>query len=387
VTDTSPLTPLSDDARMLLEAVRTLARERIAPRAAEVDHSAEFPWDAVELLRQNDVFALAFPEEYGGTGTGMLTHLQAVEELSWADASVGLLLAVQGLGGLPVLLEGSEEQRRRYVPRWASGEWIAAYALTEPGAGSDAGALTTRARRDGDGWVLDGVKRFITNAGVAHTYVVFARAEAGITAFMVEADDPGFAVGRIEPKMGIKGSTTGELLLDSCRLPGDRLIGEEGAGFRLAMRVLDRSRPGIAAQALGIGQAALDYAARYATERHAFGKPIADQQGIQFMLADMATAIEAARGLVHRVGAMLDAGADGPELTKLSAMCKLAASDAAMRVSTDAVQILGGYGYMQEYPVERMMRDAKITQIYEGTNQIQRVVIARELLRSLRSPR
>jgi alkylation response protein AidB-like acyl-CoA dehydrogenase len=232
--------------------------------------------------------------------------------------------------------------------------------------------------------VLDGVKRFITNAGVAHTYVVFARSEGGISAFMVEADDPGFAVGRIEPKMGIKGSTTGELLLDSCRLPGDRLIGEEGAGFRLAMRVLDRSRPGIAAQALGIGQAALDYAARYATERHAFGKPIADQQGIQFMLADMATALEAARGLVHRVGAMLDAGSDGPELTKLSAMCKLAASDAAMRVSTDAVQILGGYGYIQEFPVERMMRDAKITQIYEGTNQIQRVVIARELLRALR---
>jgi alkylation response protein AidB-like acyl-CoA dehydrogenase len=384
VTDTSPLTPLSDDGRMLVDAVRTLARERIAPRAAEVDHTAEFPWDAVELLRENDVFALAFPEEYGGTGTGMLTHLQAVEELSWADATVGLLLAVQGLGGLPVLLDGSEDQRQRYVPKWASGEWIAAYALTEPGAGSDAGALATQARRDGDGWVLDGVKRFITNAGVAHTYVVFARSQGGISAFMVEADDPGFAVGRIEPKMGIKGSTTGELLLDSCRLPGDRLIGQEGAGFRLAMRVLDRSRPGIAAQALGIGQAALDYAARYATERHAFGRPIADQQGIQFMLADMATALEAARGLVHRVGAMLDAGSDGPELTKLSAMCKLAASDAAMRVSTDAVQILGGYGYISEFPVERMMRDAKITQIYEGTNQIQRVVIARELLRSLR---
>jgi butyryl-CoA dehydrogenase len=384
VTDTSPLTPLSDDGRLLVEAVRTLARERIAPRAAEVDHTAEFPWDAVELLRENDVFALAFPEEYGGTGTGMLTHLQAVEELSWADATVGLLLAVQGLGGLPVLLDGTEEQHQRYVPKWASGEWIAAYALTEPGAGSDAGALATQARRDGDGWVLDGVKRFITNAGVAHTYVVFARSQGGISAFMVEADDPGFAVGRIEPKMGIKGSTTGELLLDSCRLPGDRLIGQEGAGFRLAMRVLDRSRPGIAAQALGIGQAALDYAARYATERHAFGRPIADQQGIQFMLADMATGLEAARGLVHRVGAMLDAGSDGPELTKLSAMCKLAASDAAMRVSTDAVQILGGYGYISEFPVERMMRDAKITQIYEGTNQIQRVVIARELLRSLR---
>jgi alkylation response protein AidB-like acyl-CoA dehydrogenase len=373
----------TDESRMLLEAVRTLARERVAPRAAEVDHSAEFPWDAVELLRENDVFALPFPEEYGGTGTGTLTFLQAVEELSWADATVGLVLAVQGLGGIPVLLAGTEDQRRRYVPRWASGEWIAAYALTEPGAGSDAGALSTQARREGDEWVLDGVKRFITNAGVAHTYVVFARAEAGICAFMVEADDPGFAVGRIEPKMGIKGSTTGELLLDSCRIPAGRLVGAEGKGFRLAMRVLDRSRPGIAAQALGIGQAALDYAARYATERVAFGKPIADQQGIQFMLADMATSLEAARGLVHRVGAMLDAGVDGPELTKFSAMCKLAASDAAMRVTTDAVQILGGYGYISEFPVERMMRDAKITQIYEGTNQIQRVVIARELLREL----
>ncbi len=373
----------SEEQELLVEAVRTLARERIAPRAAEVDRTAEFPWDAVELLRQNDVFALPFPAELGGTGTGFLTHLRAVEELSAADATVGLILSVQGLGGLPVMLAGTDEQRSEYVPRWASGEWIAAYALTEPGAGSDAQALTTRAVKDGSDWVLDGVKRFITNAGVATTYVVFARAEAGISAFMVHADDPGFQVGRIEPKMGIKGSTTGELLLDSCRIPGDRLIGDEGAGFRLAMRVLDRSRPGIAAQALGIAQAALDTSARYATERQAFGRPIADQQGIQFMLADMATAIEGARGLVYRVGAMLDAGVDGPELTRLSAMCKLAASDAAMSAATDAVQILGGYGYISEFPVERMMRDAKITQIYEGTNQIQRVVIAREILRGL----
>jgi alkylation response protein AidB-like acyl-CoA dehydrogenase len=374
---------VTDDRELLVEAVRALARERIAPRAAEVDRTAEFPWDAVELLRQNDVFALAFPEEYGGTGTGFLTHLRAVEELSWADATVGLVLAVQGLGGLPVLLAGTEEQKRAYVPRWASGEWIAAYALTEPAAGPDAQALGTRARRDGDDWVLDGTKRFITNAGVAHTYVVFARAEAGITAFMVEATDPGFSIGRIEPKMGIKGSTTGELLMDACRIPGDRLIGAEGEGFRIAMRVLDRSRPGIAAQALGIGQGALDYALGYAAERIAFGKPIADQQGIQFMLADMGTKLEGARGLLYRVANMLDDGVDGLELTKLSAMCKLACSDAAMEVTTDAVQILGGYGYIQEYPVERMMRDAKITQIYEGTNQIQRVVIARELLRDV----
>jgi alkylation response protein AidB-like acyl-CoA dehydrogenase len=375
---------MSTEHDLLVDAVRTLARERIAPRAAEVDRTSEFPWDAVELLREADVFALAFPEEYGGTGTGTLTHLRAVEELSWADATVGLVLAVQGLGGLPVLLAGSEAQRVAYLPRFASGEWLAAYALTEPGAGSDAQAITTTARPDGDGWVIDGTKRFITNAGVAQVYTVFAQTGDGISAILVHADDPGFSVGRIEPKMGIKGSTTGELNFDSCRVPADRLIGESGAGFRLAMRVLDRSRPGIAAQALGIAQAALDYSTRYAAERVAFGKPIAAQQGIQFMLADMATAIEGGRGLLYRVGEMIDHGEDGSELTKLSAMCKLACSDAAMSVTTDAVQILGGYGYMQEFPVERLMRDAKITQIYEGTNQIQRVVIARELLRTAR---
>ena len=221
---------------LLVDAVRTLARERIAPRAAEVDRTSEFPWDAVELLREADVFALAFPEEYGGTGTGTLTHLRAVEELSWADATVGLILAVQGLGGLPVLLEGSDAQRAAYLPRFASGEWLAAYALTEPAAGSDAQAITTTARLEGDNWVIDGAKRFITNAGVAHVYTVFAQTGDGISAFLVHADDPGFAVGRIEPKMGIKGSTTGELHFDSCRVPADRLVGEPGAGFRLAMR-------------------------------------------------------------------------------------------------------------------------------------------------------
>jgi alkylation response protein AidB-like acyl-CoA dehydrogenase len=370
---------VTDDRELLVEAVRTLARERIAPRAAEVDRTAEFPWDAVELLRENDVFALAFPEKYGGTGTGFLTHLRAVEELSWADATVGLILAVQGLGGLPVLLAGTEEQKQAYVPRWASGEWIAAYALTEPAAGSDAQALGTRARRDGDGWVLDGTKRFITNAGVAHTYVVFARAEAGITAFMVEATDPGFSVGRIEPKMGIKGSTTGELLMDGCRIPADRLIGAEGEGFRIAMRVLDRSRPGIAAQALGIAEGAFDLARRYAGERRQFGKPIMEFQGIQFMLADMATQIEAARALTYAAGDALDR--DRPDITGGSSMAKVFASDTAMRVTTDAVQILGGYGYLRDFPAERMMRDAKITQIYEGTNEIQRLVIAREVLK------
>jgi alkylation response protein AidB-like acyl-CoA dehydrogenase len=369
---------------MLVEAVRELARGPIAARAAEVDHSAEFPWDAVELLRQQEVFALCFALEYGGTGTGTLTFLRAVEELSWADASVGLILAVQSLGAAAIELAGSEQQKQRYLPRWASGEWISAYALTESGAGSDARAMRTTARRDGDGWVLDGSKRFITNAGVAHTYVVFARTGGDeISAFMVEADAPGFSVARLEPKMGIKGSTTGELVFEGCRVADDAMVGEQGGGFRLAMRVLDRSRPGIAAQALGIAQGALDYALRYATERETFGKPVAQHQGIQFMLADMAVRVEAGRALLYEVGAMLDAGADGPPLTKAAALAKLACSDAAMAVTTDAVQILGGYGYIQEYPVERMMRDAKITQIYEGTNQIQRLVIARELLRGL----
>jgi alkylation response protein AidB-like acyl-CoA dehydrogenase len=373
----------SEEQELLIEAVRTLARERIAPHAAEVDKRAEFPWPAVELLRENDVFALGFALEYGGTGTGTLTFLRAVEELSWADATVGLILAVQSLGAIAIQLSGSAEQRERYLPRWASGEWIGAYALSEAGSGSDARAMRTTARRDGNEWVIDGSKRFITNAGVAHTYVVFARTGDTISAFMVEKDAPGFSVARIEPKMGIKGSTTGELVFDACRVPAEALVGEEGTGFRTAMRVLDRSRPGIAAQALGIAQAALDHAVRYATERETFGKTLSEHQGIQFMLADMAVKVESSRSMLYDVGAMLDAGVDGPALTKSSAMAKLICSDSAMSVTTDAVQILGGYGYIEEYPVERLMRDAKITQIYEGANQIQRIVIARELLREL----
>jgi alkylation response protein AidB-like acyl-CoA dehydrogenase len=373
----------SEEQDLLIEAVRTLARERIAPHAAEVDKRAEFPWPAVELMRENDVFALGFAPEYGGTGTGTLTFLRAVEELSWADATVGLILAVQSLGAIAIELSGSPEQQQRYLPRWASGEWIGAYALSEAGSGSDARAMRTTARRDGDQWVIDGTKRFITNAGVAHTYVTFARTGDTISAFMVEKDAPGFSVARIEPKMGIKGSTTGELLFDNCRVPAEALVGEEGTGFRTAMRVLDRSRPGIAAQALGIAQAALDHAVRYATERETFGKTLSQHQGIQFMLADMALKVESSRGMLYDVGAMLDAGIDGPALTKASAMAKLICSDSAMSVTTDAVQIFGGYGYIEEYPVERLMRDAKITQIYEGANQIQRIVIARELLREL----
>ena len=381
--------PLSDEQRELRELVRQVAAERIAPRAAEIDASGEFPWDVVDALREAEILALPFEERYGGLGTGSLMTLVAIEELSKACATTGLILAMQDLSTIAVRLHGTDEQKERYLPRIASGEWLGAYALTEPGAGSDAAAMLATARREGDEYVLDGAKRFITNAGVARLYTVFAKTDPeaghrGISCFLVESDTPGFEVGRIEPKMGIKGSTTGEVFLTDCRIPAGNRIGEEGEGFRIAMRVLDRSRPGIAAQALGIAQGATDYALDYAKTRETFGKPIAEHQLISGMLADMETRCEAARGLLYRVGRMIDAGVDGSELTKASAMAKLFCSDTAMAVTTDAVQILGGYGYMREYPVERMMRDAKITQIYEGSNQIQRLVIAREMVRENR---
>jgi alkylation response protein AidB-like acyl-CoA dehydrogenase len=316
--------------------------------------------------------------------------LVAIEELSKVCATTGLILAGQALGAIALQLHGTDEQKERYLPRLATGEWLPAYALTEPGSGSDAAAMVTTAHVGEGGYVLNGSKRFITNAGVAQLYTVFARTDPdaghrGVTCFLVEAGTPGFEVGRIEPKMGIKGSTTGELFFADCVVPPENRIGEEGEGFAIAMRVLDRSRPGVAAQALGIAQGATDYALQYAKERETFGKPIAQHQMVAAMLADMETKCEAARGLLYRVGQMLDEGVDGPSLTKASAMAKLYCSDVAMEVTTDAVQILGGYGYMREYPVERMMRDAKITQIYEGTNQVQRLVIAREMLREQRA--
>ena len=382
--------PLSDEQREIRDLVRTLARERIAPRAAEIDASGEFPWDMVDVLREHEILGLPFEERFGGTGTGTLMVLVAIEEISKACATTGLILAMQELGALAIKNDGSEEQKERYLPRLASGEWLPAYALTEPGSGSDAAAMRSAAKRDGDDYVLNGAKRFITNAGVAGVYVVFAKTDpgaghAGISAFIVEADAPGFEVGRIEPKMGIKGSTTGEVFFNDCRVPAANRIGEEGDGFKVAMRVLDRSRPGIAAQALGIAQGATDYALEYAKSRETMGKPIAQHQLIQAKLADMETACEAARGLLYRFGQMADAGVDGPELTKASAMAKLKCGDVAMAVTTEAVQILGGYGYIKEYPVERFMRDAKITQIYEGTQEIQRLVIAREMVRETRA--
>ena len=385
-----PWDQLNDEQRELRDLVRSLARDRIAPRAAEIDESHEFPWDVVDLYREHGLFGLLFEEEWGGTGTGTLLALVAIEEISKVCATSGLLLAVQELGSLGLKLAGTQEQQERYLPRLASGEWLGAYALTEAGSGSDSASMRTVARREGDEYVLSGGKRFITNAGVASLYTVFAKTDpeaghSGISAFVVESDAPGFEVARLEPKLGISGSTTGELVFADCRVPAQNLLGEEGEGFRIAMRILDRSRPGVGAQGLGIAQGATDYALEYAKSRETMGKPIVEHQLIAAKLADMETACEAARGLLYRFGQMVDAGAPDDELTKASAMAKLYCSDVAMEVTTEAVQILGGYGYIKESPVERMMRDARITQIYEGTNEIQRLVIAREMLKEQRA--
>ncbi len=380
---------LSDEQREVRELVRSVVRDRVAPRATAIDESSEFPWDIVETFREHELFGLSHAERFGGSAIGTLMMLVAIEEVSNVCATSGLILAVQELGSIPIELAGNEEQLDRYLPRLVSGEWLAAYALTEPGSGSDSAAMLSTARREGDSYFLNGGKRFITNAGVAHLYVVFAKTDEsaghkGVSAFLVEKDFPGFEVGRIEPKMGIKGSTTGEIFFNDCEVPAANLLGAEGDGFKIAMRVLDRSRPGVGAQALGIAQGATDYALDYAKGRETMGKPIVQHQLIQAKLADMETRTEAARLLLYKIGSMIDSGMDGPELTKASAQAKLACGDAAMAVTTEAVQILGGYGYMREYPVERMMRDAKITQIYEGSQEVQRLVIAREMSRETR---
>ncbi len=371
------------DRQAIQASVRELARGRIAARAAEIDRTGEYPWDIVQLFRDQDVFAIAFPPEYGGLSGSALTLSLVVEEVAKVCATSALLLAVQALGGYPILIGGSEQQKRTYLPELAAGRKIAAYALSEPDAGSDAGAMRTRARRDGDGYLLEGTKMWITNGGVADLIVVFASTDPeartrGVSAFLVDGDSPGLERREIHGKLGIRGSNTAELVFDNCRVPAERRLGAEGDGFKIAMAVLDRSRPQIGSQALGIGAGALEYALAYAKQRHQFGHAIAEFQGIQFMLADMGSQLEAARCLTHEACRAIDSG--DPRTTELAAMAKLMASDAAMRVTTDAVQILGGYGYVNEFPVERMMRDAKITQIYEGTNQIQRLVIAKRLL-------
>jgi alkylation response protein AidB-like acyl-CoA dehydrogenase len=380
---------LSDEYQALRESVRQLAVDKIAPHAAKVDQLSEFPQEAHDALVRSELHAVHIPEAYGGAGADALATAIVIEEVARACASSSLIPAVNKLGTVPLLLAASEDLKQRYLPPVARGEAMFSYALSEPEAGSDAAAMRTRAARDGETYVLNGTKRWITNAGVSEFYTVMAVTEPGvgargISAFVVEKNDPGFSFGAPEHKLGIKGSPTRELYFDDCVIPADRIIGEEGSGFRTALATLDHTRITIAAQALGIAQGALDYAVGYVAERKQFGKAIAEFQGIQFMLADMAMKVEAARHLTYAAAARSDqamSGANVPDLTFISSACKCFASDIAMEVTTDAVQLLGGYGYVSDYPVERMMRDAKITQIYEGTNQIQRIVMARQLLK------
>ena len=375
---------LSEDQLAIRETIRELVADRVAPRAAEIDARMEYPRDIEKLFADNGILGIPFPEEYGGVSGSSVSICMAVEEIAKACATSSLILAVQALGSYPILIAGSEEQKKRLCPPLASGERLAAYALSESGSGSDAAAMTTRAKRYGDEYVLNGTKTWITNGSESETLVVFARTDPeggprGISAFVLESDISPWTVVKLEHKLGIRGSPTAQLAFDDVRVPARNRLGDEGQGFKIALNVLDHSRPGIGAQALGIAEGALDFALNYARERQQFGQAISSFQGIQWMLADMATQVEAARQLVFLAATKIDEKAS--DLTKVAAMAKLFASDMAMRVTTDAVQILGGYGYTQDYPVERMMRDAKITQIYEGTNQIQRVVIARNLLR------
>ncbi|WP_258015846.1 acyl-CoA dehydrogenase family protein [Streptomyces sp. AJS327] len=372
----------SEEHQMLRDSVRALAEAKIAPFAAEVDEEARFPQEALDALVSNDLHAVHVPEEFGGAGADALATVIVIEEVARVCGSSSLIPAVNKLGSLPVMLSGSEELKRSCLPPLAQGDAMFSYCLSEPDAGSDAGGMRTRAVRDGDEYVLNGVKRWITNAGVSEYYTVMAvtdpeKRTKGISAFVVEKGDEGVSFGAPEKKLGIKGSPTREVYLDNVRIPASRMIGAEGTGFATAMKTLDHTRITIAAQALGIAQGALDYAKGYVAERKQFGKPVGDFQGVQFMLADMAMKLEAARQLTYAAAAKSER-LDG-DLTFFGAAAKCYASDAAMEITTDAVQLLGGYGYTRDYPVERMMRDAKITQIYEGTNQVQRVVMARNL--------
>ena len=375
---------LTEDQLEIREIARKVAEEKIKPVRAKYDEGHEFPWEIVEVFKQTDLFAVLIPEEYDGISGKVVDIALITEEFSRVCSGIGLSLGGSGLGMYPILISGSEEQKQKYLPKIANGEILAAFALTEANAGSDAGGMETTAIRDGDHYILNGTKQWITNGGEADLYTVFvltnkAKGARGASCLIVEKGTEGFSFGKREDKMGIRGSMTRELIFDNCRVPVENLIGREGTGFMIAMKTLDKSRPMVAAQAVGIAQGAYEEAARYAKQRIQFGKPIAAFQGVQFMLADMATQIEAARALVMATARLIDSGAK--KYAKESAMCKVFASDMAMKVTTDAVQILGGYGYMKEYPVEKMMRDAKITQIYEGTNQVQRGVIASNLLK------
>ena len=377
---------LTEEQVMIRDLCRQIAREKIAPVAAEYDKSEKFPQDIIRIIAESDLFAIFVPTEYGGTGQGVLDLCIVTEELSRACGGIAVCYAASALGTFPIVLFGTEEQKKKYLPDLARGKTIAAFGITEPEAGSDASAIKTTAVKKGDYYILNGSKHFITNGGEAGVYIIIAMTDRskgarGASAFIVEKGTPGFSFGKKEEKMGIRASITSELIFTDCKIPKENLLAKEGMGFIVTMKTFDMSRPGVAAQALGIAQGALDTAVKYAKERHQFGKPISSFQGIQWMLADMATKVEAARALVYASARMVDSG--NTSVSKESAMAKLFASDTAMQVATDSVQILGGYGYMRDYPAEKYMRDAKITQIYEGTNQIQRNIIALKLIKEM----
>lgn len=374
---------LTEEQGMIRDLCKQIAEEKIKPVREHYDETEEFPWDIVKIFADSDLFGIAIEEEFGGMGGGCMDQVVAIEELSKACAGIALSLFGTGLGATPIMLYGTKEQKEKYLTQVVKGT-ICGFGLTEANAGSDAGGIKTTAVKDGDDYILNGTKQWITNGGEADIYTVIAmtnkaKGARGASALIVEKDTPGFTFGKKENKMGIRGSTTRELIFQDCRVPAENLLAREGMGFIVAMKTLDSSRPGVAAQALGIAAGALEEAVKYSRERRQFGKPICAFQGVQFMLADMATKVEAARTLTYTAARHIDTGAK--DVSKISAMAKVYASDVAMSVTTDAVQILGGYGYMKEYPVEKMMRDAKITQIYEGTNQIQREVIATNLIK------
>ncbi len=375
---------LSEEQMMIKELANQIAREKILPVRAELDETEEFPWEIMNILADSDMFGLYIPEEYGGMGGGILDNCIAIEEISRVCIGVSVSFAASGLGAYPILLYGNEEQKKTFLPSIASGKSLAAFGLTEPDAGSDAGGIQTTAVKDGDSYILNGTKQWITNGGEAATYTIIAmtdksRGARGASAFIVEKGTPGFHFGKKEKKMGIRASATRELIFEDCRIPAENLLSREGMGFIVTMKTLDKSRPGIAAQGVGLAQGAIDEAVAYAKTRIQFGKPITSHQAIQHMLADMTTQTEAARSLLYSTCKFIDS--NPKNISKEAAMVKLFATDTAMKVTIDAVQVMGGYGYMREYPVEKMMRDAKILQIYEGTNQIQRNVIGLELIK------
>jgi butyryl-CoA dehydrogenase len=376
----------TDEQKMIKDLAHKIAEEKIRPAAAKYDKNEEYPWDVIKVIAESDLFGLFIPEEYGGLGVNVLNLCLATEEFSRACGGIAVCYAASALGTFPIVLFGNDEQKKKYLPDLAKGKKVAAFGITEPEAGSDASAITTTARKEGTHYVLNGLKHFITNGGDAETYVVIAMTDKtkgarGGSAFIVEKGTPGFTFGKKEDKFGIRASSTRELIFNECKIPKENLLAKEGMGFIVTMKTFDMSRPGVAAQALGIAQGALELSVKYAKERHQFGKAISSFQGIQWMLADMATEIEAARGLVYAAARMVDAGIK--DVAKESAMAKMFASDVAMKVTVDALQIFGGYGYMKDYPIEKYVRDAKITQIYEGTNQIQRSIIALQLIKEM----